>query len=134
MGDDGLARAVGIGNVCLETNMGTKLALKGLKHMPDMRLHLISTDRLDIKGFCNTFNNGQWKLTKDAMIVARDLDPTPPQSIAKQVCNKAHEDHDGIIDPDVPISVEIYYDVLKDPEVSSSIVLRRSNRDKHLPM
>ncbi|KAJ0090805.1 hypothetical protein Patl1_13877 [Pistacia atlantica] len=285
MGDDGLARAVGIGNVCLETNMGTKLALKGVKHMPDMRLHLISTDRLDIKGFCNTFNNGQWKLTKDAMIVARgtlcsswyllhakikkfivnivetkgktelwhkrlghmsekwlmllcknkalleldnsefrgcancfvgkqnmvffksftplrkaefdvpnrvwtskdvsynhlrvfrckafvhvpkdgsskfdvmkrqyqtikniekpentewqhgngllDLDPTPPHSVTKQVRNKAHEDHDGIIDPDVPISVEIYYDVLKDPEVSSSIVLRRSNRDKHLPM
>ncbi|KAJ0031756.1 hypothetical protein Pint_13772 [Pistacia integerrima] len=59
MGDDGLPKAVGIGNVCLETNMGIKIALKGVKHIFDTRLNLISIDRLDIEGFFNTFNNGQ---------------------------------------------------------------------------
>ena len=43
MGNDGLAQVVGIGDICLETSIGTRLLLKGVKHVPDIRLNLIST-------------------------------------------------------------------------------------------
>lgn len=71
MGNDGEAEVVGIGDVCLETSNGSKLILKDVKHIPDIRLNLISTGKLDDDGYCNTFVNGQWKLTKGSMIVAR---------------------------------------------------------------
>lgn len=71
MGNDGLAKAIGIEDVCLSTNNGTTLVLKNVKHIPDIRMNLISTGKLDDEGFCNTFSGGQWKLTKGAMVVAR---------------------------------------------------------------
>jgi len=43
MGNNGLAQAVGIGDVCLETRNGTRLVLNNVKHIPDIRLNLIST-------------------------------------------------------------------------------------------
>ena len=45
MSNDGLANAIGIGDVCLSTNNGTALVL-------------ISTGKLDNERFCNTFNGG----------------------------------------------------------------------------
>ena len=71
MGNDGLSKVVGIGTICLETNTGSKLILKEVRHVPDIRLHLISTGRLDDDGYCNIFNEGQWKLTKGSLVVAR---------------------------------------------------------------
>ena len=71
MGNDGLVKVVGIGDVCLEMNNGTRLLLRGVKHIPEIRLNLISAGKLDDEGYCNTFSNGQWKLTKGAMVVAR---------------------------------------------------------------
>ncbi|KAI9201238.1 hypothetical protein LWI28_020595 [Acer negundo] len=49
MGNNGIAKAIGMGDVCLGTNNG----------------------KLDDEGFCNTFSDGHWKLTKGSMIVAR---------------------------------------------------------------
>ena len=68
MGNNGVAYAIGIGDVCLETNNDTTLVLKNVKHIPDIRMNLISTGKLDdeIK-----FINGQWKLTKGSIVVAR---------------------------------------------------------------
>ncbi|CAA0822298.1 Unknown protein [Striga hermonthica] len=34
-------------------------------------MNLISTGKLDDEGFCNTFRDGKWKLTKGSLIVAR---------------------------------------------------------------
>jgi hypothetical protein len=48
-----------------------KLVLRDVKHVPDIPLNLISTGKLDDDGYCSTFCNGQWKLTRGAMIVAR---------------------------------------------------------------
>lgn len=59
MGNDGVSKVVGIGDVCLETNNGTKLVLKNVKHVPDIRLNLISASNLDDDGFCNVFGDGQ---------------------------------------------------------------------------
>lgn len=71
MGNDGLAQVVGIGDICLETSIGTKLLLKGVKHVPDIRLNLISTGRLDDEGFHSSFGDGKWKLSRGSMVVAR---------------------------------------------------------------
>ena len=55
----------------LEINNGTTLILKNVKHIPNIRMNLISIGKLDDKGFCNTLSGGQWKLTKGFMVVAR---------------------------------------------------------------
>ena len=57
--------------MCLSTNNGTTLVLKNVKHIPDIRMNLISTGKLDDEGFCNTFSGGQWKLIKGVMVMAR---------------------------------------------------------------
>ena len=71
MENDGMAKAIGIGDVYFETNNGTKLLLKNVKHIPDIRLNLISVGKLDDEGYDNTFGNGQWKLKKGALVMAR---------------------------------------------------------------
>ncbi|CAL1392755.1 unnamed protein product [Linum trigynum] len=50
---------------------GTKLLLKGVRHVPEMRLNLISVDKLDEEGYCSTFHNGQWKLTRGSLVLAK---------------------------------------------------------------
>ena len=52
-------RVASEGDVCLETENGTTLLLKNVKHIPDIHLNLISTGKLDDEGFKNTFHNGQ---------------------------------------------------------------------------
>jgi len=70
MGNQGMASVVGIGDIWLETNTGFKLLLKDVRHVPDMRLHLISTGTLDEKGYHNYFGDGKWKLSRNSLIVA----------------------------------------------------------------
>ena len=43
MGNDGSAKAIGMRDVRLETSNGTMLTLKNVKHIPDIRMNLIST-------------------------------------------------------------------------------------------
>ena len=71
MGNDGSAKAIGMRDVCLETSNGTMLTLKNVKHIPDIRMNLISTGKLDDEGFCNTFRDSKWKLTRGSMVVAK---------------------------------------------------------------
>ena len=71
MGNDGLVSVIGMGDVSLVSNNGTKLTLKDVRHAPDVRLNLISAGKLDDEAFCNTFSEGQWKLTKGSLVVAR---------------------------------------------------------------
>ncbi|GKU95372.1 hypothetical protein SLEP1_g8739 [Rubroshorea leprosula] len=71
MGDDGQIKVIDMGTVCLQTNNGTKLALKDVKHALDIRLNLISGEKLDDAGYCSFFSDGQWKLTKGSLVVAR---------------------------------------------------------------
>ena len=39
--------------------------------MPDIRLNLISTGRLDDEGYSGSFHNGTWKFCKGSLIVNR---------------------------------------------------------------
>ncbi|RVX06237.1 Retrovirus-related Pol polyprotein from transposon TNT 1-94 [Vitis vinifera] len=64
MGNDGSTKAISMGDVRLETSNGTMLILKNVKHILDIRMNLISTGKLDDEGFCNTFRDSQWKLTR----------------------------------------------------------------------
>ena len=71
MDNDGSTNTVGIGDVHLKNRNGSRLILKNVKHIPDIRMNLISICKLDDEGFCNTFNNGIWKLTKGSMVIAK---------------------------------------------------------------
>ena len=55
----------------METHNGIRLVLKNVKNVPNIRLNLISTGKLNDERFCNTFHNSQWKLTKGSLVVAR---------------------------------------------------------------
>ncbi|GMI85506.1 hypothetical protein HRI_002219900 [Hibiscus trionum] len=71
MGNVNLVLVIGMRDVSLVSNNGTKLTLNDVRHAPDIRLNLISAGKLDDEGFCNIFSEGQWKLTKGSLIVTR---------------------------------------------------------------
>ena len=50
MGNDGSAKAIGMGDEHLETSNGTMFILKNVKHIPDIHMNLISTGKLDDEG------------------------------------------------------------------------------------
>ena len=50
MGNEGLSKIIGMGEVCLETNFGCKLLMKAI-------------GKLDDEGYNNKFGDGIWKLT-----------------------------------------------------------------------
>uniref|UniRef100_A0A2N9EH16 Integrase catalytic domain-containing protein n=1 Tax=Fagus sylvatica TaxID=28930 RepID=A0A2N9EH16_FAGSY len=65
------ADIVGIGDICVETNTGYTLKLKDVRHIPDMRLNLISVSVLDKEGYESHLGNGKWKLFKGSLVFAR---------------------------------------------------------------
>ncbi|CAN0846213.1 Retrovirus-related Pol polyprotein from transposon TNT 1-94 [Linum grandiflorum] len=71
MGNDGASKIVGMGDIHLETNTGCKLVLKEVRHVPDMRLNLISTGKLDDDGYTSYFGEGKWKLSRGSLVVAK---------------------------------------------------------------
>ena len=58
MGNKGASKIVGIRDICLETRIGYKLLLKYVRHVPYIRLNLISTSKLDVDGYTNQFGEG----------------------------------------------------------------------------
>ncbi|KAJ0080683.1 hypothetical protein Patl1_11836 [Pistacia atlantica] len=58
MGNNGVAKVINIGDVCLEMDNGNSLLLRDVKHILDICLNLICTDKLDDEGYCNTFSDG----------------------------------------------------------------------------
>ncbi|KAD4180550.1 hypothetical protein E3N88_29141 [Mikania micrantha] len=71
MGNSGLSKIVGVGDICLKFDTGMELVLHNVKHVPDIRLNLISAGTLDEDGYHNSFGDGNWKLTRGSLIVAR---------------------------------------------------------------
>ncbi|CAL2256839.1 unnamed protein product [Prunus armeniaca] len=69
MGNDKLSKIVGRGDISLETNTSSHLVLKDVRHVPDMRLNLISTGLLDDEGYTNVFAKGKWKLNKNYLVL-----------------------------------------------------------------
>lgn len=58
IGNTGLSRIAGIGDICLKFDTGMELVLHNVKHVPDMRLNIISTGLLDEDGYHNSSGNG----------------------------------------------------------------------------
>ena len=87
MGNEGLSKIIGIGNICLETNLGCKLLLKDVRHVPNIRLNLISTGRLDDEGYNNHFGDGKWKLTKGSLVMAKGKKTCTLYTMKGKICN-----------------------------------------------
>ena len=71
MGNSGVSKIVDIGDVCIETSIGNKLVPMNVRHVPNIRLNLISTGRLDDEGCTNSFGESKWKLTKGSLVMAK---------------------------------------------------------------
>ena len=70
MGNTSYSKIVGIGDVCIQTDVGCSLTLRDVRHVPDLRLNLISGVALDREGYVNYFGNGKRKLTKGSLVDA----------------------------------------------------------------
>ena len=86
IGNEGLSMIIGMGDICLETNLGCKLLLKDVRHVPDIRLNLISTGKLDDEGYDNKFGDGIWKLTKGSLVVAKCKKTHTLYSMQGKIC------------------------------------------------
>ena len=71
MGNNDRAAIIGKGDVHLETANGTKLVLKSVRHVETLRLNIFSVGLLDADGYSSRFGDGQYKLTKGSMVVAK---------------------------------------------------------------
>ena len=59
MGNTTNSNIVGIGDICIHTNVGYQLKLQDVRHVPYLRLNLMSGISLDKEGFHNYFGNGR---------------------------------------------------------------------------
>ena len=57
MGNSSYSKIVGIGDVCIETNVGSTMMLKAVRHVPDLRMNVFSTLVMDRAGYCNYLGN-----------------------------------------------------------------------------
>ncbi|KAG6395193.1 hypothetical protein SASPL_145834 [Salvia splendens] len=71
MANHGVTEVAGIGVIHLLTDTGCKLVLRDVRHVPDIRLNIISTGKLDDDGYINHFGEGKWKLIKGSLIAAK---------------------------------------------------------------
>ena len=71
MDNTNYSKIVGIGDVCIKTNVGFTVILKNVQHVPDLCFNLISIPVMDRAGYCNHLGNGRWKFAKRPMVVAR---------------------------------------------------------------
>jgi hypothetical protein len=67
-GDFGWVR---MGDIQLETGIGCKFILKDVRYVLEMRFNLIFIGKLDDEGYHNYLGGGQWKLSRDSLILAR---------------------------------------------------------------
>ena len=58
MGNKIVSQIVGIGDICIQTSMGCTLTLKDVRHIPDLRLNLISMHMLNKDRYNHFINSG----------------------------------------------------------------------------
>ena len=56
------SKIVGIGDVCIKTNVGSTMMLKDVRYVPDLRMNVFFTLVMDQAGYYNHLGNGGWKL------------------------------------------------------------------------
>ncbi|GAA0147557.1 hypothetical protein LIER_36541 [Lithospermum erythrorhizon] len=72
MGNNGVSKIVGIGDVLVRSRLGKELVLKNVRHIPNFHLNLISSGKLDDQGYLNFFGDGQWKHIKDSKLIIKE--------------------------------------------------------------
>lgn len=50
---------------------GKDILLKQVRHVPEMRMSLISMGRLDDEGYYTSFRKGGWKISKGVLVMAK---------------------------------------------------------------
>ena len=71
MRNEAKCEIVGMRDIELKTSIGCKLALKDVRHVPEMHFSLISVRKFDDEGYHSYLGEGKWKLTKGSLILAR---------------------------------------------------------------
>ena len=59
MGNSSNANIVGVGDVCIQTNIGCTMTLKDVRHVQDLCLNLISVHAPDLVGYHSDFGDGK---------------------------------------------------------------------------
>ena len=59
----------GKGEVHIRIANGTQWKLQEVRHVPGLKINLISMSRIDSAGYTTVFGGGSWKVIKGAMIV-----------------------------------------------------------------
>ncbi|KAG8385877.1 hypothetical protein BUALT_Bualt03G0090800 [Buddleja alternifolia] len=67
----GVIECIGVGEICLEISNGSKMVLKDVKHIPSVRLNLLSVGKLCGEKYDSLFSGDTWKLRKGVMVLAR---------------------------------------------------------------
>ena len=88
MGNTGTSVIAGIGDIHLQTNLGCRLILKDVRHVPDLRLNLLSVGKLDDEGSTSVFSKGQWKLTSGSLVQARGKKCCTLYKMQGKICNE----------------------------------------------
>ena len=86
MGNNGSSKVVGKGTIYLESSTGCKLTLRNVRHVPDIRLNLISIGRFDEESYFSHFNDGKWKLCKGNLIATQSKKQGSLYMIKAKVC------------------------------------------------
>ncbi|GAA0165653.1 hypothetical protein LIER_20998 [Lithospermum erythrorhizon] len=73
MGNNGSSKIIAIGDILAKTCIGEIITLRDVRYIPDFRMNLISSEKLDDQGYTNIFGKGQWKLVKDSQIIAKGM-------------------------------------------------------------
>ena len=71
----------------MTNNTGCKLVLKDVRHILDMRLNLISVEKLDDTDLINHFGGGKRKFTNGSLIVARRVKEGPLYVMQGNLCS-----------------------------------------------
>ncbi|CAM8972007.1 unnamed protein product [Rhodiola kirilowii] len=90
MRNSGKSKIVGMGDVHLTTNLGCKLVLEDVRHVPDIRFNLIAVGKLDDEGYKSDFSNGIWKLSRRSLIVAKGAKCCSLYKTQAELCGGDH--------------------------------------------
>ena len=70
MADDETLKIMGKGDIQVKLPNEIVWKLKDVRFIPSLKRNLISLGQLDQDGYCTTFTGSEWKITKEAMVIA----------------------------------------------------------------
>ena len=71
LGNNHCCSIIGVGDIQIKMKDGQDIFLKQVRHLPEMRMSLISMGRLDDEGYLTSFGKGGWKISKGALVMAK---------------------------------------------------------------